>query len=133
LTSQAHELLQRTARQARSPLQFTEHFPVPQATSEQVFFVVQSTEHEVVPAHVTPLPHAPSTLHLTAQAQPAGHATLAAQFVAAQSMVHVWVAILHDVHLPGQPSTDASIDPGTMQNPFTHSRPELQSRCELHA
>jgi hypothetical protein len=108
---------------------------------------VQSTMHEVVPVHDTPLRHELSVSHFTSHAQPAGHATLPLQFEPfAQSITHVCVDMLQLEHCEGQPLlespgrpsigvTDASMScvPLITQNPSTQTRPELQSACVVHA
>jgi hypothetical protein len=103
---------------------------------------LHETVHALLPTQVTPLRHAPVTEHRMLQLHPEGHATCCVQPpLSAQSIVQLFVPVLHDVHPAGQLEAsppDASVfTPESTweatQKPSVQVRPELQSACTWHA
>ena len=143
-TSHAHELLHVTALHDCDPVHITLHLPLPHVTSWHDCCPEHVTLHDVVPVHDTPLRHELLVSHSTVHANPVGQVTLLlhAPLLALQSIVQLCEPRLHDVHWLGHWFAsprgasmlfDASIEPGMMQNPWTHCRPSLQSDCFEHA
>jgi len=88
--------------------------------------------HASLLAQVTPLLHEPAGEQAMLQFQPTGHVTcwLHAPRLSAQSIVQVFVVVLHDVHCAGQVTPASG---GATQKPSVHVRPVLQSDCFVHA
>jgi len=140
VTSHAHDMPQLMSRHAKGPLQSTLHRPAPQVMFLQLCEPLQVIVHDLLPTQLMALRHEPLVEHAILQSKPAGHviAWLHAAGLAAQSIMQLFIAVLHDVHGDGQP--DASPFGGaspftpesscvTTQSPSEQVRPELQSAC----
>jgi hypothetical protein len=118
------------------PPQVTLHAPRPHATVLQVPRALHAIVHDVALPQLTPLLHWLATEQPTSQIQPAGQviAWLQAPLLSEQSIVQVFVALLHDVHCDGHTAASpsggsASITPESAaitQNPSTQVRPSAQ-------
>jgi hypothetical protein len=89
-------------------------------------------------AQVTPLLHEPAGEHAMLQLQPVGQVTCCLQPpLSMQSIVQVFVVLLHDVHCAGQLFGPSVFTPesswGATQKPSVQVRPLLQSDCFVHA
>jgi len=158
--SHAHDSPQLTLRHESVLLQLTLQAPVPHVKSRQEPLPAQSTLHAAAPqlrfrqlcaplhvivqdlllAQLIPLVHALMPEHAMLQFQPAGHVTccLQAAGLTAQSMVQLFVAVLHDVHCAGHPDDGASVRTpesscGATQNPSLQVRPSAQSAGVVQA
>ena len=139
VTSHAHEEPQLTSWHDPEPEQSTLHRPVPQVTALQLCEPLQVIVHDLLPMQLTPLRHELPVEHAMLQSQPVGHAIawLHATGLTIQSIVQLFVAVLHDVHGDGQPDASpfgaSSFTPEsscvTTQSPSEQIRPELQSAC----
>jgi hypothetical protein len=112
VTSHAHDAPQNTSWHELLPAQLTLHAPVPHVMPWQLPRPVQLIEHDRALVQTTPLEHELFGEHMMSQAQPSGHVTrwLQAPLFAAQLIVHVFCARLHDVQPVGH--TAASTSPG---------------------
>lgn len=144
LTSHAHDRPQLTPRHAPLPVQSTLHGPLPQLTFLQLCAPLHVTVHALLPRQLTPLLHEPLVEHATLQLQPVGHVIswLHAPPLSAQSIVQLFVALLHEVQPAGQVLASPTGCPsvvtpestwGATQKPSVQVRPELQSACFTHA
>jgi hypothetical protein len=118
------------------PPQLTLHAPRPHATVLQVPRALHVIVHDVALPQLTPLLHWLAIEQPTLQIQPGGQviAWLQALLGAAQSIVQILWAVLHDVHCAGH--TAASPSGGRVsttpesaaitQNPATQVRPSAQ-------
>jgi hypothetical protein len=118
------------------PLQVTLHAPRPHATVLQVR-ALHVIVHEVASPQLTPLLHWLAIEQPTLQFQPAGQviAWLQAALLSEQSIVQIFVAVLHDVHCDGHTAASpggggrVSTTPESAaitQNPSTQVRPSAQ-------
>jgi hypothetical protein len=101
----------------------------------QVPRALQLILHDVLLRQLMPDMHAFSTEHSTLQDQPAGQLTCSLQPpLSAQSIVHVFALLLHELHCDGHASASVpeSTCPAT-QKPSMHVRPDTQSDCLSHA
>lgn len=139
-TSHAHDEPQLTRWHDPMPVQATLHRPAPQVTLLQLCALLHVIVHDLLPTQLMVLRHEPGLEHATLQSQPAGHviAWLHAAGLTVQSIVQLFVAVLHDVHCDGQPAASpiggaSPFTPEssgvTTQNPSEQVRPELQSAC----
>jgi hypothetical protein len=120
------------------PPQVTLHVPRPQSRFLQVWWALHAIVQDVALPQLMPLLHWLGTEQATLQFQPAGHviAWLQAAVPAAQSIVQVRWAALHDVHCDGHTAASpvgcgVSTTPESAaitQNPSTQVRPSAQ-RC----
>jgi hypothetical protein len=138
VTLQAHDRPQLRSRQEVLPLQSTLHRPVPHARFLQLCVPLQVITHVLVP-QLTPLLHEPSPEHMMLQLQPVGQVTAwpHAPPLSAQSIVQLFVSLLHDVHCAGQVAGLASVftpeSTGATQKPSLQVRPWMQSDGFSHA
>jgi hypothetical protein len=143
VTSHAHELLHETPRHDAGPEHATSHGPGPHCTFWHDCLPLHSTLHDVDSWQLMPLRHALSVLHRMSHLYPAGHVTVFEQLVSWQLIVHVFWVTLHDEQPGGQlfasppgfgaSMRGASIEPATMQNPLSQTRPLSQSAVDVHA
>jgi len=126
------------------PLQVRSQRASPHETSLQVWRPVHATVHDVATPQLMPLLHWLASEHTMLQAQPIGQliGSPHAPLFCAQSIVHVFWAVSHDVHCDGH----APASPGrgsepsgrpesasTTQNPSTQVRPSAQCWRKSHA
>jgi hypothetical protein len=122
-TSHAHDEPQRTSRHDRVPVQATRHGPAPHVMPWQLWAPLQVISHAMSVGQRMPLRHELAVEHRMLQFQPAGHATAPVQPpLWPQSMVHVRVASLHEVHAAGQTAASPGGESATTQNPSTQTR-----------
>jgi hypothetical protein len=140
--SHAHARPQTTLLHESRPLQSTLQGPVPQETPWQLCLPSHVIVQALPPVQLMPLLHAPLVEHAMSQLQPIGQVTswLHAPLLSAQSIVHILVSALHDVHpdghlapSPGGPSGFTPASTGITQNPSLQVRPARQSDCCVHA
>lgn len=125
-------------RHAPVPVQSMLHGPVPQVRSLQLCDPLHVILHDLLLTQLTPLRHELGVEQAMLQLQPTGHVTcwLHAPPLSAQSIVHDFVALLHEVHCAGQlpaPSVTPESSWGATQKPSVHVRPVLQSDCFMQA
>jgi len=142
-TSHAHDRPQLTVRHAPVPVQLMLHGPAPQVTFLQLCAPLHVIVHDLLLVQLMPLLHEPAGEHAMLQLQPVGQVTCCLHPpLSAQSIVQVFVVVLHDVHCAGQvaaspggcasPLTPESTWDAT-QKPSVQVRPLLQSDCFVHA
>jgi len=140
VTSHAHDGPQAMPVHEVRPVQSTLHRPVPHVTPWQLREPLHAIVHPLLLVQLMPLLHALSPEHAMLQFQPLGHVTICLHVAAlsAQSIVQVFVAVLHDVHCDGQAVGCPSVftpesSAGPTQNPSVQVRPSAQSACFSHA
>jgi hypothetical protein len=128
------------------PAQVTLHAPRPHATVLQVPRALHVIVHDVALPQLMPLLHWLAIEQPTLQFQPTGQviAWLQAPLLSEQSIVQVFVAVLHDVHCDGHTAASPGGGGGgrvsatpesatTTQNPSTQVRPSAQRWSESQA
>lgn len=124
------------SRQEPLPAQSRLHGPAPQLTFRQLCAPLHVIVQDLLLTQLMPLAHALRPEHAMLQFQPAGHVIccLQAAGLTAQSMVQLFVAVLHDVHCDGHADGWASVRTpesscGATQRPSLQVRPSAQSAC----
>jgi len=108
------------------------HGPAPQVTFLQLCAPLHVIVHDLLLVQLMPLLHEPAGEHAMLQLQPVGQVTCCLQPpLSAQSIVQVFVVLLHDVHCAGQLTPESTWD--ATQKPSVQVRPLLQSDCFVHA
>jgi hypothetical protein len=138
-TSHAHDSPQVMMRHDSSPVHATLQGPAPQSTFLQLWMPLHVIAHDLPAVQSMPLWHELSVEHAIVQFQPVGHVTCCAHapLLSAQSILQVFVSLLHDVHCDGQVAGGASIftaaSTGVTQKPSVQVRPAAHSDCLVHA
>jgi hypothetical protein len=115
VTSHAHDPAQNTSWHELVPAQLTLHGLVPHVMPWQLLRPVQLIVQDRALVQITPLEHELFGEHMMSQLQPSGQTRrwLQAPLFAAQLIVHVFCATLHDVQPVGHTAASTSPGPST--------------------